>query len=73
MLNALEGTRDAGADARREDLGLLLRMLYLVMSHITRVLWTKLGYAGVYGGLLDVPWPQIDEGALVQSEVGLML
>ncbi|MBP0685637.1 class I tRNA ligase family protein, partial [Mycobacterium tuberculosis] len=49
MLNALEGAKDAGADARREGLGLLLRVLYPVVPHITHVLWTELGYAGVYG------------------------
>ncbi|CAJ0729412.1 MAG: leucine--tRNA ligase [Ralstonia sp.] len=73
MLNALEGAKDAGADARREGLGLLLRVLYPVVPHITHVLWTELGYAGVYGDLLDAPWPQVDEGALVQSEIELVL
>lgn len=73
MLNALEGAKDAGADARREGLGLLLRVLYPVVPHITHVLWTELGYAGAYGDLLDAPWPQVDEGALVQSEIELVL
>jgi leucyl-tRNA synthetase len=73
MLNALEGAKDAGADARREGLGILLRVLYPVVPHITHVLWTELGYAGAFGDLLDAPWPQVDEGALVQSEIELVL
>lgn len=48
-------------------------MLYPVVPHITHVLWQELGYAGAYGGLLDAPWPQVDEGALVQSEIELVL
>lgn len=44
-----------------------------MVPHITHVLWTELGYAGVYGDLLDAPWPQVDEGALVQSEIELVL
>ena len=73
MLNALEGAKDAGADARREGLGILLRVLYPVVPHITHVLWAELGYAGAYGDLLDAPWPQVDESALVQSEIELVL
>ena len=73
MLNALEGAKDAGVDARREGFGILLRVLYPVVPHITHVLWQELGYAGAYGSLLDAPWPQVDDGALVQSEIELVL
>jgi leucyl-tRNA synthetase len=77
MLNALEdfdGEADAGAQAaQREGFGQLLRVLYPVTPHIAHALWKDLGYAAVAGDLLDAPWPQVDEGALKQDEVELML
>jgi leucyl-tRNA synthetase len=78
MLNAIESASlpDAGplADAARaETLGVLLRVLYPVVPHITWQLWQELGYAAVYGDLLDAPWPQVDEAALVADEIELML
>ncbi|ANN78738.1 leucine--tRNA ligase [Bordetella flabilis] len=78
MLNAIESATlpdgDPLADAARaESLGVLLRVLYPVVPHITWQLWQELGYAAVYGDLLDAPWPQVDEGALVADEIELML
>jgi leucyl-tRNA synthetase len=77
MLNALEdfkGTGEAGADAAlREGFGILLRVLYPVTPHVTHALWQELGYAASQRDLLDAPWPQVDEGALKQDEVELVL
>jgi len=77
MLNALESAdlpEGADADAARaEGLGILLRVLYPAVPHITWTLWRELGYADVYGDLLDAPWPQTDEAALVADEVELVL
>jgi leucyl-tRNA synthetase len=78
MLNALDSADlpagDAIADAVRADaLGVLLRVLYPVVPHITWQLWNDLGYADVYGDLLDAPWPQVDDAALVADEIELML
>jgi leucyl-tRNA synthetase len=77
MLNALEdfkGADDPGAGAaQREGLGLLLRVLYPVTPHVAHALWQELGYADTLGDLLDAPWPQVDEGALKQDEIELML
>jgi leucyl-tRNA synthetase len=77
MLNALEDFKaldDAGAGAvLREGFGILLRVLYPVTPHITHALWDELGYTAAQGGLLDAPWPQVDEGALKQDEIELML
>ena len=41
--------------------------------HITDQLWRELGYSRAHSSLLDAPWPQVDEAALVQDEVELML
>lgn len=73
MLNALEDAKNASPAARRECFGILLRVLYPVVPHITHGLWDALGYAAQYGDLLDAPWPQVDEGALVRSEIELVL
>ncbi|MGD9549937.1 MAG: leucine--tRNA ligase [Burkholderiaceae bacterium] len=80
MLNALEDFRaaaandDAGAQiALAEGFGILLRCLYPATPHLAHHLWQELGYAKVFGELLDAPWPQVDPSALVQDEVELVL
>jgi leucyl-tRNA synthetase len=75
LLNALEdfkGGAQAGA-AVREGFGILLRVLYPVTPHIAHELWQALGYARRHGELLDAPWPQVDEQALVRDEIELVL
>jgi leucyl-tRNA synthetase len=54
-------------------LGILLRILYPVVPHLTNVLWKDAGYFKVFGPILDAPWPSVDEAALVQTEITLML
>jgi leucyl-tRNA synthetase len=77
LLNALEAAKlaDTPADAPvlREGLGILLRVLYPATPHVTHALWNELGYEAAHGGLLDAPWPLVDEAALVQSEIELVL
>jgi len=59
--------------AMAESLGILLRVLYPVVPHITWTLWAELGYADQYGDLLDAPWPQVDEAALITDEIDMVL
>ncbi|MBC5764070.1 leucine--tRNA ligase [Ramlibacter albus] len=77
MLNALEDFKahgDAGADmALREGFGILLRVLYPVTPHVAHAQWQALGYAAAHGDLLDAPWPRVDEDALKQDEIELVL
>jgi leucyl-tRNA synthetase len=77
LLNALEGFSFDGsvgsAAAMREGFSILLRTLYPACPHITHGLWQALGYAEQHGELLDAPWPRVDEAALVQDEIELML
>ena len=77
MLNALEdfkGADEPGAGAaQREGFGILLRVLYPATPHVTQALWNALGLREAVGELLDAPWPQVDEAALQQDEVELML
>jgi leucyl-tRNA synthetase len=77
LLNALDGasltaTKADGA-VLREGLGILVRALYPAAPHITHALWRELGFESVHGDLLDAPWPQVDDAALQQSQIELML
>jgi leucyl-tRNA synthetase len=73
LLNALEGFKGDAPAAVREGFGVLLRVLYPACPHTTWQLWQDLGYAAAFGDLLDAPWPQVDEAALVQAEIELVL
>jgi len=76
LLNALDAApSDApGIDAvLREGMGVLLRALYPAAPHITHALWSALGYSDRLGDLLDAPWPEVDEAALVQDRIELVL
>jgi leucyl-tRNA synthetase len=73
MLNAVDGAKDASPAVLNEAFGVLLRVLYPVVPHITFQLWTELGYADKLGALLDAPWPKVDESALEQAEIELVL
>jgi leucyl-tRNA synthetase len=77
LLNALEdfkGAAEPDADvAVHEGFGILLRVLYPATPHIAHELWQALGYAQRQGDLLDAPWPKVDEHALRQDEIELVL
>ncbi|MFB0898405.1 MAG: leucine--tRNA ligase [Polaromonas sp.] len=77
MLNALEDFKGevntASLAALREGFGILLRCLYPATPHIAHGLWADLGYAERHGDLLDAAWPEIDDSALQQDEIELML
>ena len=77
MLNTLEDASlsDSAEDgaALSECVSVLLRVLYPVCPHISDHLWGELGYVNTLGSLLDVAWPSVDEAALVQDQIELML
>jgi leucyl-tRNA synthetase len=73
LLNALEGFKGDAPGVLREGFSVLLRVLYPACPHITHALWSELGYAATAGDLLDAPWPEVDEAALVQDEIELVL
>jgi leucyl-tRNA synthetase len=77
MLNVLEPVKlDTGVvrpAVLRECLSILIRVLYPVVPHITHALWNELGCDKTFGTLLDAPWPTVDEAALVQTELTIML
>ncbi|SMC56875.1 leucine--tRNA ligase [Polynucleobacter kasalickyi] len=78
MLNTLEQSAEISPRVMVESISILLRILYPIVPHITQQLWTDLGFEQVnqnatLGPLLDAPWPAVDESALVQNEIKLML
>ncbi|MEO0047090.1 MAG: Leucyl-tRNA synthetase [Pseudomonadota bacterium] len=73
MLNAVEQAKAISPEVRRETFSILLRVLYPVVPHITFTLWNVAGFKDQLGDLLDAPWPEVDEAALVQSEITLMI
>ena len=77
MLNAIDdaelGDSAYAKAATAETIGILLRVLYPVVPHVTWQLWAELGYADPYGDLLDAPWPTVDESALLTDEIELVL
>ncbi|HJW12113.1 MAG TPA: class I tRNA ligase family protein, partial [Albitalea sp.] len=77
LLNALESATltDSASDsaALREGVSVLLRALYPAAPHIAYALWSELGFVTAHGDLLDTPWPQVDEAALAQDEIELVL
>ena len=72
LLNALERAPEGEQKAAvvAEGFSILLRVLSPITPHITHTLWTELGYGS---DILAAPWPQVDESALIQDELELVL
>ena len=82
MLNTLEPIKlnegkDGGQEIHpavlRECISILLRMLYPVVPHLTHRLWIEMGYSNQDELILDAPWPEVDEAALVKTTMDLVL
>ncbi len=78
MLNALSDLSKSGeaagdpryAQLLHEGFSILLRTLSPITPHATHALWQELGFSGE---LIDAPWPEVDERALEQDEIELVL
>ena len=81
MLNAIEKVPAGGdlpaplvAEVAEEALSILVRLLSPITPHLAHGLWTELGLATEVGqAVLDAPWPEPLEAALVQDEIELVL
>jgi leucyl-tRNA synthetase len=81
MLNTLESLGQSKAPAAdplslgvaTEGLGILLRLLAPVVPHIAHALWVECGYVQVGGELTQAAWPQVEEDALLRSQITLVL
>ena len=56
-----------------ESVGILLRILNPIIPHITHALWIELGFEKQLGEILSAGWPEVDETALIQDEIDLVL
>ena len=76
MLNALQdaAAKTAGASgadlALHEGVSILLRVIYPITPHLSHSLWSGLGFGTA---IIDAPWPTVDEAALTQDEIELVL
>jgi len=70
MLNALERLDGTSSQVAREGFSILLRLLSPITPHIAQTLWKELGLGD---DILAAPWPQVDEAALVQDEIELVI
>ena len=70
-LNALEKAKtSADRGVLSEGLSILLRLLSPITPHIAQTLWKELGYGD---NILTASWPEVDETALEQDEIELMI
>ncbi|MDX8386347.1 MAG: leucine--tRNA ligase [Gallionella sp.] len=71
ILNALEKAKAIQNRALlSECLSILLRLLAPTAPHIAQTLWKDLGYGE---DILTASWPEVDEAALVQDEIELVI
>jgi leucyl-tRNA synthetase len=70
ILNALDRLAGVEDEVVKEGLSILLRLLSPITPHISQQLWCDLGYGD---DILNAPWPEVDETALVQDEIELVI
>jgi leucyl-tRNA synthetase len=71
ILNLLEDhAGPAQGGLLREGMSVLLRLLSPIAPHIAQALWREFDFGA---DILDAPWPVVDEAALVQDEIELVL
>lgn len=73
LLNQYDRTdfgTEYGPAVAKEVLTVILRLLWPIVPHICEILWNELVSQST---LWDAAWPPVDEAALVQSEVTLMV
>ncbi|HEU4850662.1 MAG TPA: leucine--tRNA ligase [Telluria sp.] len=77
MLNTIEQAKldesAVSSAVTAETYSIFLRVLYPIAPHITHALWQELGYAKVFGDILDAKWPEVDAAALEQAEIEMMI
>jgi leucyl-tRNA synthetase len=68
MVNVLN--KQDNAELLGEGVGIVLRLLSPIAPHITHYLWRELGYGD---DILAAGWPQVDEDALRQESIELVV
>ena len=73
LMNVLEKAPTASEQDRallQEGLETVVLLLAPITPHICHELWQRLGKSGA---VIDAPWPQVDESALVQDSLQLVV
>lgn len=73
LMNVLEKAPSAGEQDRallQEGLEAVVLLLAPITPHISHELWRELGKSGA---VIDAPWPAVDESALVQDNLTLVV
>ncbi|KAA3643766.1 MAG: leucine--tRNA ligase, partial [Proteobacteria bacterium] len=69
-LSKFQDNNDNGIALRREGWLSLVKMLSPFAPHISQTLWQDLGQSGL---LAEARWPQVDQSALIQDEVEMVV
>ena len=69
-VNRFEDDSDAGRSVRHEALEAVVLLLSPIVPHISHGLWASLGHKTA---LIDVPWPTVDESALAEDLVEIVV
>jgi leucyl-tRNA synthetase len=72
MVNALNRLQSSERDnaVRKEGTSIILRLLAPIAPHVTHYLWNQLGYGE---DILTASWPEVDETALVQDVIEMVV
>ena len=70
LIQGVELDDDEQSSLRAEGLGILLRILFPIVPHITERLWQELEFPGE---LQFAAWPKVNEDALLQDEIELVV
>ncbi len=73
LLNEVSKYNDSSEQGRavvREALDVMVPMLAPIVPHICDRLWNELGHEGM---VIDAPWPAVDEAALEQDSIELVV
>ncbi len=73
LLNEMARANDSSEQGKalaQEILDTVVLMLSPIVPHVTHALWQALGHEGA---IVDAPWPAVDESALVQDTLELVV
>jgi leucyl-tRNA synthetase len=69
-LSKFQGDDEQSIAVRQQVLDGIVLMLSPVTPHLCQALWNELGHKGL---IIDESWPEVDESALVQSTIQLIV
>jgi len=73
LINAIYKFDDKSSTGQaiiQESLNICVLMLSPIIPHVTHTLWYALGHKEA---IIDIPWPDIDESALIKNNIEMMV